>query len=94
MEEETMDAVSNPLAIQATPESVRPGPASYRDGKLQVVTFESDTTHLCYSLDEAGALWDFCSIDYSKKKVVHIEGQLSPEEIAEVKLVAGEFDAA
>jgi hypothetical protein len=82
-----MEPISNPFSVTRTPQSVEL-PNSYRDGKFQVVTFENEQTHLCYSLDEAGAVWDFCSIG---ERVVHFEGKLSEAELARARVLADEF---
>ena len=86
-----MTDLIDPLKINAVPEISGPL-EQYREGKLKVLTFENENSHMCYGVDTNGDVWDFCFIGHAPLKFVHLEDRLSEEEIAEAKALAVEFE--
>lgn len=81
----------DPLKINAVPEITGPL-EQYRDGKLKVLTFENENSHMCYGVDTDGEVWDFCFIGHAPLKFVILEDKLSEAQIAEAKTLALEFE--
>jgi len=69
---------NDPLNIGLTP-TKEERHSIYREGKVLVVTFETENEHICYALDDSGTVWDFCSI--GDAGIVNFQDELSEDEI-------------
>lgn len=82
-----MPEIVDPLEIGVKPHKSERH-TLYRNGEVEVFTFENEDTHMCYGVDASGEVWDFC---YIGDRIMHIEGKLSIEEIVVAKKIAKEF---
>lgn len=85
-----MRKLHNPFNLSFEPTLIE-NHSSYREGKVTVVTFENETIHMCYGVDDKGNVWDFCFLDYANNNFYYTLDLTESDDLEKAKSYALTF---